>query len=454
MIDGKILVIDDDKDILLSTKIVLKKEFKDIKTVSNPEDIIPYIEKKLFDVILLDMNFTTGATSGKEGLEWLKRIQKLDSDSTIVMMTAYGDINLAIEAMKNGAVDFVVKPWDNKKLLATIMSAYNLSKSKQEISQLKNKQQALVQDIDQSFSELIGESEPMQELKGIIHKVANTDANILILGENGTGKEVIARAIHRESDRSKNLFVNVDLGAIAENLFESELFGHSKGAFTDAKEDKPGRFEVASNGTLFLDEIGNLSLPLQSKLLTAIQKKEITRIGSNTHIPVDIRLICATNMPVKEMVDKSEFRQDLYFRINTVEIHVPPLRERLDDIPLLSDHFLEMYRKKYKKPDMKINAEAIKKLKKYAWPGNIRELQHIIERTVIMSNSNILNASDFVLNISEASSQNRNNLNLEEVEKQTIEKALKKHNYNISTAAKELGLGRTTMYRKMTKYGF
>lgn len=454
MIEGKILVIDDDKDILLSTKMVLKKEFAEIKTVTDPKDIIPYIEKKLFDVILLDMNFTTGSTSGKEGLEWLRKILEIDSNATVVMMTAYGDINLAIDSMKIGAVDFVVKPWENKKLVATMLAAYNLSKSKQEIIQLKYKQETLVKDIDQSYTEIIGESERMKELFDVIDKVARTDANILILGENGTGKEVIARAIHRKSDRSKNLFINVDLGAIAENLFESELFGHTKGSYTDAKEDRAGRFEIAHTGTLFLDEIGNLSLPLQSKLLTAIQKKEITRIGSNQAIPVDIRLICATNMPLKEMVDKNEFRQDLYFRINTVEIHVPPLRERLDDIPLIASHFLDLYRKKYKKPEMKISSDAIKKLKKYNWPGNIRELQHIIERTVIMSNSNLLNASDFVLNISESSSLNKNNLNLEEVEKQTIERALKKHGFNVSAAAKELGLGRTTMYRKMTKYGF
>lgn len=453
MINSKILVIDDDKDILLSTKMVLKKEFKDIKTVTNPDDIIPFIEKKLFDVILLDMNYSIGATSGKEGLKWLKQILKIDPDAVVVMMTAYGDINLAIDSMKIGAVDFVVKPWDNKKLLATILSAYNLSKSKQEIKKLKNKQETLVKDIDQSYSKIIGESENMIELFDIIDKVANTDANILILGENGTGKEVIARAIHRKSEQSNSLFINVDLGAIPESLFESELFGHTKGAFTDAKEDRAGRFEIADKGTLFLDEIGNLSLPLQSKLLTAIQKKEITRVGSSKPIPVNIRLICATNMPLKEMVDKNEFRQDLYFRINTVEIHIPPLRERLEDIPLLANHFLNIYRRKYKKPEMKISADAIKKLRKYNWPGNIRELQHIIERTVIMSNSNILNANDFVLNISERNSMNQNNLNLEEVEKQTIEKALKKHNFNVSAAAKELGLGRTTMYRKMTKYG-
>jgi two-component system response regulator HydG len=454
MIQGKILVIDDDKDILLSTKVILKKEFSEIKTISEPENIIPYVEKKIFDVILLDMNFTTGATSGKEGIDWLKRIFKINPDAVVVMMTAYGDINLAIKAMKNGAVDFVVKPWENKKLVATILSAFKLSQSKQEIVQLKSKQEVLVKDMDQSYTEIIGESENMLELLDIINKVAPTDANILVLGENGTGKEVIARAIHRKSNRSKNLFINVDLGAIPENLFESELFGHTKGAFTDAKEDRAGRFEIANGGTLFLDEIGNLSLPLQSKLLTAIQKKEITRVGSNTPIPVDIRLICATNMNLKEMVDKNEFRQDLYFRINTVEIHVPPLRDRLDDIPAISNHFLEIYRKKYNKQETKISTEAFKKLKKYNWPGNIRELQHIIERTVIMNNANILNANDFVINISESNSINKSNLNLEDVEKQTIERALKKHNFNVSAAAKELGLGRTTMYRKMTKYGF
>lgn len=453
MIEGKILVIDDDKDILLSTKMVLKKEFDTIKTLSNPKEIIPYIEKDIFDVVLLDMNFTTGSTSGKEGLEWLKRILEINEHIIVIMMTAYGDINLAIDSMKIGAIDFVVKPWDNKKLLATIISAYKLRKSKQEISKLKQQQNTLIKDIDHSYAEIIGKSENITTLLEIINKVAQTDANILILGENGTGKEVVARAIHRKSDRSENLFINVDLGAIPENLFESELFGHVKGAFTDAKEHRTGRFEIANNGTLFLDEIGNLSLPLQAKLLTAIQNKEIIRVGSNEPIPVNIRLICATNMPLKELVDKNEFRQDLFFRINTVEVNTPALRDRLDDIPLLADHFLEIYRKKYNKINTKISPEAIKKLRKYNWPGNVRELQHIIERTVIMSNSNILNPQDFVINISDNNGYNTN-LNLEDIEKNTINRALKKHNYNVSAAAKELGLGRTTMYRKMTKYGF
>ncbi|MCG8410505.1 MAG: sigma-54 dependent transcriptional regulator [Bacteroidales bacterium] len=454
MIDGKILLIDDDKDILLSAKMVLKKEFKTIKTLTDPSEIIPYIEKQFFDVVLLDMNFTTGATSGKEGLEWLKQIISINPQTTVIMMTAYGDINLAIDSMKIGATDFVVKPWDNKKLMATVLAAYKLSKSKQEIEQLKHKQNTLVKDIDKSYTDLIGNSDKMLELFAIIQKIAKTDANILILGENGTGKEVVARAIHRNSHRSENLFIKVDLGAIPESLFESELFGHTKGAFTDAKEDRAGRFEIAAGGTLFLDEIGNLSLPLQAKILTAIQNKEITRVGSNTPIKTDIRLICATNMPLKEMVDRNEFRQDLFFRINTVEINLPPLRERLDDIPLLANHFLNIYQNKYNKLNTKISSDALKKLRKYMWPGNIRELQHIIERTIIMSNSNTLNSNDFVLNISEPSGFTKNTLNLEEVEKQTIEQALRKHNFNISSAAKELGLGRTTMYRKMTKYGF
>ncbi len=454
MNEGKILVIDDDKDILLTTKILLKKEFKNIKTVTAPDEIIPFIEKDIFDVILLDMNFTTGATSGKEGLYWLKKIMEISPESIIIMMTAYGDINLAVEAMKIGATDFIVKPWENKKFLATVNSAYKLSMSKKEINRLKTKQETLAKDIDQPFTTIIGKSEPIKELYKTIEKVASTDANILILGENGTGKELVAREIHRQSKRAKNLFMSVDLGAIPETLFESELFGHVKGAFTDAKEDRDGRFIVASGGTLFLDEIGNLSMPLQAKLLTAIQNQEITPVGANTPIKTDIRLICATNMPLLEMIDNNQFRQDLFFRINTVEIHLSPLRDRLEDINLLANHFLNSFKKKYHKPQLQLNSDALKKLKKYNWPGNIRELQHIIERAVIMSSGNVLSASNFVLDISDKSSYNKNNLNLEDIEKQAIEKALKKHSFNVSAAAKELGLGRTTMYRKMTKYGF
>jgi len=454
MNEGKILVIDDDRDILLTTKVILKKEFREIKTVTAPDDIIPYIKRDIFDVILLDMNFTTGATSGKEGLYWLKKILEISTEAIIIVMTAYGDINLAVEAMKIGATDFIIKPWENKKFIATLNSAYKLSLSKKEINNLKTKQNILAKDIDQPFTKIIGNSEAIEELFRTIEKVAQTDANVLILGENGTGKELVAREIHRQSGRSKNLFMSVDLGAIPETLFESELFGHVQGAFTDAKEDRDGRFVVAKGGTLFLDEIGNLSMPLQAKLLTAIQNQKITPVGSNTPVKTDTRLICATNMPLLEMIEKNQFRQDLFFRMNTVEIHLPPLRDRLDDINLLAEHFLETFKKKYHKPDLKISNEALKKLKKYNWPGNIRELQHIIERAVIMSSGDILNASDFILAITDKSSYNKNNLNLEDIEKNAIEKALKKHSFNVSAAAKELGLGRTTMYRKMTKYGF
>ena len=454
MNEGKILVIDDDRDILLTTKVILKKEFREIKTVTAPDDIIPYIKRDIFDVILLDMNFTTGATSGKEGLYWLKKILEISTEAIIIVMTAYGDINLAVEAMKIGATDFIIKPWENKKFIATLNSAYKLSLSKKEINNLKTKQNILAKDIDQPFTKIIGNSEAIEELFRTIEKVAQTDANVLILGENGTGKELVAREIHRQSGRSKNLFMSVDLGAIPETLFESELFGHVQGAFTDAKEDRDGRFVVAKGGTLFLDEIGNLSMPLQAKLLTAIQNQEITPVGSNTPVKTDTRLICATNMPLLEMIEKNQFRQDLFFRINTVEIHLPPLRDRLDDINLLAEHFLETFKKKYHKPGLKISNEALRKLKKYNWPGNIRELQHIIERAVIMSSEDVLNANDFILAISDKSSYNKNNLNLEDIEKQAIEKALKKHRFNVSAAAKELGLGRTTMYRKMTKYGF
>ena len=454
MNEGKILVIDDDRDILLTTKVILKKEFREIKTVTAPDDIIPYIKRDIFDVILLDMNFTTGATSGKEGLYWLKKILEISTEAIIIVMTAYGDINLAVEAMKIGATDFIIKPWENKKFIATLNSAYKLSLSKKEINNLKTKQNILAKDIDQPFTKIIGNSEAIEELFRTIEKVAQTDANVLILGENGTGKELVAREIHRQSGRSKNLFMSVDLGAIPETLFESELFGHVQGAFTDAKEDRDGRFVVAKGGTLFLDEIGNLSMPLQAKLLTAIQNQKITPVGSNTPVKTDTRLICATNMPLLEMIEKNQFRQDLFFRMNTVEIHLPPLRDRFDDINLLAEHFLETFKKKYHKPDLKISNEALKKLKKYNWPGNIRELQHIIERAVIMSSGDILNASDFILAITDKSSYNKNNLNLEDIEKNAIEKALKKHSFNVSAAAKELGLGRTTMYRKMTKYGF
>jgi DNA-binding NtrC family response regulator len=449
---GNILIIDDDEDVLLTTKVVLKKHFSNITTESNPIMINTLLYDNLFDVILLDMNFAVGATSGKEGLYWLDKIKSFSPNSNVVMMTAYGDIDLAVKSMKEGATDFIVKPWDNQKLVATMISAFRLSQSNKKITELKAKQNILSQDIDKPFSEIIGDSEAMREVFSAIDKVANTEANVLILGENGTGKELIARALHRKSNRVDQIFVNVDLGALPESLFESELFGHIKGAFTDARESRAGRFELASGGTIFLDEIGNLSFALQSKLLSVIQNREVVRIGSNKSIPIDIRLICATNMPLSDLKNESKFRQDLLYRINTVEIKLPPLRDRLEDIALLSRHFLKIFVRKYGKENMAISKEALNKLKKFHWPGNIRELQHVVERTVIMSDEKNLKPFDFLLQDVD-SFTSVNNLNLEEIEKNAIIKALKKHRGNLSNTAKDLGLGRTTLYRKMNKYG-
>ncbi len=450
---GKILVIDDDRDILLTTRVVLKKQFGLIKTETDPEMILQLLEDELFDIILLDMNFSTGATSGKEGMKWLREIRKRDESAHVIMMTAYGDIDLAVEAMKEGAVDFIVKPWDNHKLMATVINAYRLSQSRREIIELRRKQELLHKDMDQEFSEIIGRSEQMKAVFDTINKVAKTEANVLILGENGTGKELIARALHRGSERAKEIFVSVDLGAIPETLFESELFGHVKGAFTDAVEDRSGRFEVASGGTLFLDEIGNLSLPLQSKLLSVVQNRVINRVGSSRETPINIRLICATNMPLYRMVQEKTFREDLLYRINTVEIKVPPLRDRKSDIPLLTDHFTRLFAQKYNKTGISLHQDVYQKLCTYSWPGNIRELQHVIERAIILSDKDLLKPFDFLVMQETSRSAEPVGFRMEDVEKQTIQQVLEKHRYNISKAADELGMARTTLYRKMTKYG-
>jgi len=449
---GKILVIDDDKDILLTTRVVLKKQFGMIKTEADPEMIMQQLENEFFDIILLDMNFSAGATSGREGMKWLREIRKKDESAHVIMMTAYGDIDLAVKAMKEGASDFIVKPWDNQKLMATVINAYRLSQSKREIIELRRKQELLHQDMDLEFSEIIGSSDRMKDVFLTISKVAQTDANVLILGENGTGKELIARALHRESERAKEIFVSVDLGAIPETLFESELFGHVKGAFTDAKEDRSGRFEVASGGTLFLDEIGNLSLPLQSKLLSVVQNRVINRVGSSKETLINIRLICATNMPLYRMVQEKTFREDLLYRINTVEIKVPPLRERRSDIPLLTDHFTRLYARKYNKTGISLQQDVYQKLDTYSWPGNIRELQHVIERAIILNDKDILKPVDFLIMHETSRSTDLLGYRMEDVEKQTIQQALEKYRYNISKAADELGMARTTLYRKMTKY--
>lgn len=453
---GKILIIDDDEDVLLAAKMLLKKHAKEVLIEKNPKKIPFLLNNDTYDLILLDMNFSKDITSGKEGFYWLEQILDKDPQAVVVLITAFGDVEMAVRALKAGATDFVLKPWQNEKLIATLNSAAKLKESYKEVTQLKQTSKQLQEDSNLAFKNIIGESNEIKEVFKVIDKVAGTDANILILGENGTGKELVARAIHQKSLRKDNVFIGVDMGAITESLFESELFGHKKGSFTDAKEDRPGRFEIANNGTLFLDEIGNLNMPLQSKLLTALQKREVTRIGSNQSLPIDIRLICATNMPIYEMVGDNTFRQDLLYRVNTVEIQLPPLRDRLDDIPMLAEHFMQMYNTKYRKSISSIASSTIKKLQKYSWPGNIRELQHAIERAIIMSDTNTLQPDDFFFLAQKPennTSVEADNFKLDEVEKNVIQRAINKNNGNISKAAKELGLTRASLYRRLEKYG-
>lgn len=451
--EGRILIVDDDKDVLLTAKMVLKQSFTDVTIEDNPKRIPEHLREKDYDVIILDMNFKPGETNGKEGIFWLKKIVETDPGICVVMNTAYGDIQIAVEAMKMGASEFIVKPWESDKLLATIQTVFNLAKSRKEIKKLKYTQQVLKGEIEKEFSQIISKASEMKPALSVIEKVSQTDANVLILGENGTGKELAAREIHKRSKRSDKAFINVDLGAISENLFESELFGHVKGAFTDAKEDKPGRFEIASGGTLFLDEIGNLSLNLQSKLLSVIQNKMVTKVGSSKSADVDIRLICATNKDLYQMVDRGEFRQDLLYRINTVEINLPPLRKRKGDIALLVDNFLKKYCDKYNKKGLKISSSALELLNNYSWPGNIREIQHLTERAVIMAEGKIIKKEDFALK-EDKQSYNADVINVEDLEKQAIMRAIEKNNGNLTKASEELGLGRSTLYRKMKKYGF
>lgn len=453
---GKILIIDDDEDVLLAAKMLLKKHAQSVLIEKNPKKIPFLLNNDTYDLILLDMNFSKDITSGKEGFYWLEQILEKDPHAVVILITAFGDVEMAVRALKEGATDFVLKPWQNEKLIGTLSSAIKLKRSYNEVDKLKQAKKQLEQEINQPFKDIIGDSPAIKRVFSLIDKVAGTDANVLILGENGTGKELIARAIHQRSLRKDNVFVTVDMGAITESLFESELFGHKKGSFTDAKEDRAGRFEVANGGSLFLDEIGNLNMPLQSKLLTVIQKREVTRIGANQHIPIDIRLICATNMPIYDMVEDSTFRQDLLYRINTVEIHLPPLRDREEDVDLLADHFIQTYCNKYRKPIKKLSASAAKKLQKYHWPGNIRELQHAIERAVIMSENSQLDPDDFFFlqqKSESGSEQSLDSFNLEDVEKTVIQKAINKHDGNISKAAKDLGLTRASLYRRLEKHG-
>ena len=454
---GKILIVDDNEDLLKAAKMYLKRYFSQVDIEKNPEAIPALMSNDDYDVILLDMNFTKDVSSGSEGYYWLEKILQLDPSAVVVLITAYGDVQMAVKAIKAGATDFVLKPWENEKLLATLYSSMQLRETRDEVQTLKIKNQEINQAINNKYLEIIGSSPAMQRIFQTIDRVAHTDANVLILGENGTGKEMVARAIHRNSLRGSETFVGVDLGSITETLFESELFGHKKGSFTDAKEDRPGRFELANRGTLFLDEIGNLSLPLQAKLLTVLQNRKVSRVGSNKDTPIDIRLICATNLPLYDMVKENRFRQDLLYRINTIEIEIPSLRDRMEDIPLLSNHFLKHYSEKYSKNVMKISDGAMTRMNKHPWPGNIRELQHAIERAIILSNSSVLQPEDFTFNTSSGKETdqplNLDQFNLDEVEKLLIRKVLKKYNGNITQAASELGLTRSSLYRRLEKHG-
>jgi len=453
---GRILAIDDNEDILFALKLLLRSHVEVIETLSGPEKIPEMMKKEEWDVILLDMNFTKDAISGQEGFDSLKVILDHDPNAVVVFITAYGDAEKAVKSIKAGATDFILKPWQNEKILATINSAISLRRSRMQTKSLRMKQQEISAIHDQPFTDFIGQSPEMQEVFTTIKKVASTDASILILGENGTGKELVARALYRNSFRKEEVFISVDLGSIAETLFESELFGHEKGAFTDAHKMKQGRFEIASGGTLFLDEIGNLTFPLQSKLLTVVERREVIRVGATKPLEVDVRLITATNNNIHDEVANGNFRQDLLYRINTVEIHLPPLRDRTGDVPLLSEHFLKIYSKKYRKPIRNIQSSALKKLNQYQWPGNVRELQHAIERAVIMCEGSSLGSEDFILSAERKNSGggfDMDSYNLDEIEKTIINKVMKQNQGNVTQAASQLGLTRTSLYRRMEKHG-
>jgi two-component system, NtrC family, response regulator HydG len=441
-----VLVIDDDTDVLTAVKLLLKGEVGEVVTEKNPQNILSLISKQKFDVIFLDMNFSASVNTGNEGLYWLKRIKEVQPATSVVMITAYGDIDLAVKSLKEGASDFILKPWQNEKLLASVSEAMQNKKSE------KRKKEGPAD--AKGGNELVGRSAAMEEIFYKIRKVAPTDANILLLGENGTGKDLIAKAIHRLSNRSAMPFVKVDVGALTESLFESELFGHKKGAFTDAREDRAGLFEAANGGTLFLDEIGNISLGQQAKLLTVLQNRQVTRLGSNQPAAIDIRLICATNLPVNELANESRFRKDLVYRINTIEVEVPPLRKRKEDIVLLAEHFLVLYSEKYFRAAIRLDDEATEKLRNYHYPGNVRELRYIIERAVIMAEGNVLKSDDLIFSPVESSGDHglSGDTRLSTVEKNTILRAIENNNGNITKAARELGLTRTALYRRISKY--
>lgn len=439
---GTILIVDDNKSVLTSLELLLEEAFEQVETAANPNRILSVLESRQVDLVLLDMNFSAGVNTGNEGLFWLRRIQEIVPGLPVIMLTAYGDVELAVKALKSGAADFVLKPWDNDLLLEKIRAALRERQSGQAARPVSRQSEPAM---------IIGHSPVMMKLIKVVTKVAKTDANILITGENGTGKEMLAREIHRLSLRGRHEMVQVDMGAISETLFESELFGHERGAFTDARESRPGKFEAAHGSTLFLDEIGNLPLGLQAKLLAALQNREVTRLGSNRKIPVDIRLIAATNRNLAEMVAQSLFREDLFYRLNTIQIEIPPLRSRREDIALFVDYFLKKYTALYKRTGLTLHPQAAEKLGNYDWPGNIRELQHTIEKAVILAEKNVIRASDLFIRPGKALSFNEVP-NLEEVERQAILAAITQNEGNLTAAAEQLGVSRQTLYNKMKRF--
>ena len=447
---GTILVVDDNKAVLNALEMLLAGVFREVITIRTPNQIEAILESGRVDVVLLDMNFSAGINTGNEGLYWLSRIKGYAAEIPVVLFTAYADIDLAVGAVKEGATDFVVKPWDNAKLVATLLAAYRLHESRREVKQLKAKEEVLKGQLSPERTVVWGESDAMRRVRQLIEKVAVTDANVLITGENGTGKEIVAREIHALSGRKGEVMISVDMGAITETLFESELFGHVKGAFTDAREDRVGKFEAANKGTLFLDEIGNLSYALQSKLLATLQSRKVIRVGSNKPIDVNIRLICATNSDLPRMVKEGTFREDLLYRINTIHVEVPPLRERGNDILLLAEAFLRDYGRKYRKPDLSFSGETRQRLLGYSWPGNVRELQHTVEKAVIMCDRQVLTPEDFLFKSEPGEKTPLETL--EDMEREMIRKALERHEGNLSAVASRLGITRQTLYNKMKKF--
>lgn len=441
----KILVVDDNKSILSAIEMLLNGRYEKVRTLSTPNALLSELAADKYDVLLLDMNFSAGVNTGNEGLYWLQRVIEYQPSISVIMITAYGDVSLAVRAIQMGATDFVLKPWDNEKLLSTINSACKLSSS-------RNKAQKSARTTSGNTN-IIGKSEAWINVMQMVNKVATTSANVLITGENGTGKEVVAEELHRLSSRARKPMISVDMGSITETLFESELFGHKKGAFTDAHTDREGKIEAANQSTLFLDEIGNLSMPMQAKLLSALQNRSITRVGDNKPIPVDIRLVCATNCNLEQMVAEGRFREDLLYRINTIHIELPPLRNRKDDIRLLAEFFLQKFADEYNKVGYTICDQAIDKLEQYSWPGNIRELQHAMEKAVILSNSNTIQPSDFMFRSAEPAISTSFDGTLEDMERRLIADAISKNNGNMSAVATQLGITRQTLYNKLKKYG-